>query len=211
MARMVGSNAILEVTFRSTYQEQRVLNVFHYRWHTLGAATADGNDIVDLAVAALQQGENSAVPAYRDIVNEEFTLERLRYQWIFPFRWSFVSSDLNCGFGTKVGDPMPSNIGITAQKITEYPGPAGRGSTHFTGMRVQDYDEATWQIPVRTNVGVFMDKMDQTIDTADVLAGSFLQPVVLHKSDPATSAQWSGTYVNPEPRVMRRRTLRVGE
>jgi len=211
MPRNVGSNSVLEVTFVSSYQAQRILNVFHYRWLTISPTSGDGDDIVDAAVAYLHNGTLGAVPAFQDCIVEDMILERVRYQWIYPFRWSFTSSDTNCGPGTRVGIGMPTNVGATIQKVTEYPGPAGRGSTHMTGAISENYEGGLWTAGYKNFLGSFISQMDNIIDTADVLAGSTLQPILFHKAEPALSVPWSDGFVHPEPRVMRRRTLRVGE
>jgi len=211
MPRTISSNSILETTFVSSYQGQRILNVFHYRWVTSTPTVGDGDDIVDAAIAVLHAAGTGATEAFKDAINEEMTLENVRYQWVFPARWSFVSSTLNVGAGTTIGSAMPSNVGATAQKISEYPGPGGRGSTHMTGAVMESYEGGIWTTGYRTKIGTFMATMDTSIDTGAVLAASSLQPVLMHKADPAISVRWLGAFVNNSPRVMRRRTLRVGE
>jgi len=211
MPRNVGSNSVLEVTFVAQYQGQRILNVFHYRWTTLSPTSDDGDAIVNAAIDYIQGDVLGAVEAYRDMTVQELFLERVRYQWIYPFRWSFVSSTLRCGVGRTLGTGLPSNVGITAQKVGEYPGPAGRGSTHITGSVVEALEFGVWNAEYKTKVGVFMSQMDNPIPTTEVLSGSVLNPIIYHKAEPALSAPWKDAFVHPEPRVMYRRTLRVGE
>lgn len=211
MPRQVGSNSVLEVSFVSSYQAQRILNVFHYRWQTVSPTTGDGDAIVDAAIDVLHAPIIGAVPSFRDCIAESMNLERVRYQWVSPFRWSFVSSGLNCGPGTQMGVGLPANVGATAQKVTEYPGPAGRGSTHMTGAITEFLNGDSWTTPYKTLIGAFMSRMDDVIPTTEVIAGSTLQPILLHKAAIVESVPWRDAFVHPEPRVMYRRTLRVGQ
>lgn len=210
MARPVGTNAILEVTFVGLYQGSTILNVFHYRLLSASSAIFDGDLVVDAAIAKLQTDPLGAANAFRDCVNVAFELLHVRYQWIYPIRFSPLTSDNNCGGGTVVGQELPSNVAGVFLKRSIFAGPHGHGSCHMSGLSVQSVVGPVLSAEYKTDLSVFAARMDDTISLSEILSGASLAPVLYDRSSPATSALWNETQVMESVRVMRRRTLGVG-
>jgi len=212
MARPVSSNSVLEVTVRSRYQGSVILSVLHYRWQTATPTTINGDLVVDAAREIFEVGITSVLSFYKLAVNAGFAIQAVRYQWIYPTRYSYEDFSDHADTGTLAGDPLPSNLAAVIIKKSPYAGPHGVGSVHMSGLTTLSLieDGSLLSVGYKSALNSLAGALDNVIDTGVALAGSTLVPVIYNKVNPEGSPQWNEHAIPDEPRVMRRRTLGVG-
>lgn len=211
MGRPVNQNAKMEVTSRCSMQGQTILNVWHYTLTGGAAGTYDG----DAIQAALRSEIGLAVAddlpmLMRAFTNEAVDFLDLRYQWIWPTRYSPVYSGTGSGPGAIAETPLPANVAATTTITTEVAGPAGRGSKHWGGLSITDLDAGFITATLKGHLDNVMQLMGQVVTPAMGAGGNSLVPIVYHRAAPNASYPWSQFIHQNTSRVMRRRTVGVG-
>jgi len=212
MARPVTDLAVLQVSIIGRYAGQRIMNVWHYWLVDPTPVGLDGDAVVTALMAVLNPGGGGDIlRLYRTMSNEACDWLQVRCQWISPIRYSYTVFTNGTGPGEVVGQPLPANVaGVVTLRTTD-PGPGGMGRKHFSGLTVTDVSGSIMTNDFLVNVSPILDRMGQFIDLAALSADASLVPIVYNKTDLAASNIWTAYTIQDTSRVMRRRTVGVGE
>jgi hypothetical protein len=214
MARNVGIGAILEVSYQGRHAAQKTLNVFHYGLTALTTGTTIDGDLVVAEMAA--DNLNSAAPGsfletYMDAVSDDFELERIRFQWIYPQRFSFQEQTPAIPTGTYTSPSLPPNQSGVIGKRNIQTGRRNRGSIHMPAVPIGAVEDGYLTIAIQTVYALFGENARQAHSVGVGAASVTMTPLLYHVADPAQSQQWNEYVIMPEVRIMRRRTVGVGE
>jgi len=203
---MIAGSVVL-VSFRTTLFEQRVINTFQY--YPIGTIDPDieyteylSNLITNMqALAGLFDKWSACVPA-------DITAAVIRAQIVYPVRLRYVEVPVTVTPGG--GTANQSNVAISITRKSYVPGRHGLGRiqvpANSSDMALGKIDPGN---PLYTN-GVAL--ADQMIDPIPDPATSITwQPIVWASGAVAPTQAVFQTQLQDTARVMRRRTLRVGE
>lgn len=211
MSRPVQNDSYLEVTNLGVVNDQRIMNVWHYRFTVPGTTVVDGDALVDVLKQNIQAavGDNLLVNL-RAMCHPGVVWQKVRYQWIHPIRYSPTESAVGAGAGALDEDELPQNVAGVVTLNSIFGGPGSTGRKHFGGLTQSSVTNGmmtnSWNI-LATDVCI---PMSNTIDTVAVQAASFLVPVIWDRATPANSIHWENFTLRDTARVMRRRTIGVG-
>lgn len=113
MARPVAVGAVLEISYVGRHENQRTLNVFHYGLSALSAGGTVDGDLVVQGASNDQfntEGEDKFMDEYLQCLSEDFALERIRFQWVSPTRYSFTEELSAFPAGKFTGPALPPNV-----------------------------------------------------------------------------------------------------
>lgn len=212
MGRPVLTGSILEVTGQAQANGGKMLNVWHYKWSGPAATIGDGDAIVALLAAAIQPAVGSSyLDRARLMTHESVTWINVRFQWIVPLRYSPTFNFQDAGVGALNAAPMPMNVAGVATLRGELAGAAGIGRKHFGGLDASQLNGPLMDPSFVTQAEQLLELMEDVVDTGAIALGSNLIPVIYHRDAYEQSEPWSQYEIQSSARVMRRRTLGVGE
>lgn len=201
---------IVQVSFRSTLFNQRVLNIFHYVVNVAGTGTT---------IEQLQAMANGFVADAMGVnfmtdfllaLGPAFNLDSIRTQRVYPTRSIYTEStaDMNGTFAT---DTELSNVAASILKRTETPGRMGIGRVQLAGIPTAAYANGELTAAyLATEMSNFAQDMLQPLN--EPARGVTYIPCIYNPT--AGGAKYS-VLVAATPqssiRTMHRRTVRVGE
>lgn len=205
MSREVSTDAIIEVTFQGRADDQVTLSLFHYRLNN-AIANSDGTALADqLHTALIAAGSLRAL--YLACCSNDFTLERMRYQWIYPTRYSAQDKAVGPLAGLIADVMAPSNIAAALLKRTFLTGRRQRGVLHMPGVAVGSIAGSVLTGAAEALYSALGVRVAGTI----TLAGDeVFEPVIFNKQFPVTSPTIQTVDPEHTARIMRRRTVGVG-
>lgn len=202
--------SIIELSFRGTLFNQRLLNVRHYEVSVEGTIPGITASLEALMNEIDNGGPNDMVTPYLNCCGPEFVLDELRLQVVKAVRSRPVSRAVGAAgtFGSVVTAPNVSGV------ITLYTNLAtrrGQGALHMPGLAVEAYAGGDLTAPYQVNLQAFATAVTQTISPA--VGGGTYVPVIYHRD--LTGALAGDAIINftiqDTLRVMRRRTVGVGK
>jgi hypothetical protein len=203
----VSVGDVAEVSIRGKIDGQRTITVLHYRVDTLPGASYDGPTLLDQLVQDLEDA-SSLFSNYKALCCAVWSLETVRAQWISAIRYAYKNYPSYAGPGGNLNDCMPANVSVAIERKSIFAGRGGYGTTHFPAVAVNKITgsevNAADQIGYR-NWGL------TTCSNSNPATGVQLIPVLFKRSAPATGNVPSTAVVQPTIRIMRRRTVGVGE
>jgi len=201
---------IVQVSFRGTLFDQRILNIFHYVVNVAGTGTvveqlsAFANGFIVDALGTNFQTEflNCLAPSY--------TLDVVRTQRVYPTRSIYAQATADTP-GTFATDTEVSNIAASILKRTETPGRMGIGRVQLAGIPTAAYENGSLSNAYLTGVLTnFATDMVQSL--TEPARGVTFVPCLYN---PTAAGDKFSVIVAATPqssiRTMHRRTLRVGE
>jgi len=205
---MAGLNVgdIVQISLRGRHAGQRILSIFHYQ--TLVASSAPSTEDALLLVAQqFDAGTNNPTLAMLACLPATYTLESVRAQRVYPVRSIYV--DAASGLpGLTDGNTSPNwAVAITRR------GPNG-GRKYVSTLRLgpitaDDQFFGLLSPAFKEKLEVVATRMKQVYSLS--LDGWEARPIIYNKSTPGLSLGIVATTVQPETRVMRRRTVGLGE
>lgn len=204
----VGNGNLAQVVVWSTYQSSKILNVFHYE--AICAAPIDDGpgEVLNLAQSFNALVINAVIGTkWRDWVVQAFQFNYTQAQIIHPTRRYYLS-EVTDVTGVLMAEGCSSNIGATVLLQSNKVGRGRSGSKHFTGFDLNDAGGGTLPNATRTKVSETIDKAKATFSGVD--PGLQWEARIWSASHPTDRNRIVSTYVWPESRIMRRRTLHVG-
>jgi len=206
MAYAVGD--IIEITFRQSMFTQIILNVLHYR---VVSSTSSGSDVGDNQSTsdhfASLTGAGQLIGDWSSSLGTTWEMDDVKAQKIAPVRSAYTTSTV------AVLGQSPSRTEITnSAVVVSKRGTSGtrraQGSIHFAGWPEQFITDGEWEAPVQT----WWTALEPLLSANQIVAAipATLQPVIFN---PGATPNWQTIAVwtlQPETRVMRRRTVRVG-
>jgi hypothetical protein len=205
---MAGLNTgdIVEVTMIGSLFGQTIRNVFHYR--ILNESTAVTYVQAAFAFAAdFDAGTDSPGLAILSASAPEYRWKTTRVQRLFPQRDTYVETTVDLpGTSTTC---TTSNLAAVITKRGALGNRANIGSVHIAAPPAAGQIDGTWYSTYLTKLQAVAACMTTLytvpLETMDA------RMVIYHRKNPELSAQVEFTQPRDTVRVMRRRTLRVGE
>jgi hypothetical protein len=138
MPYAINTPALLELQVVGLLHAQTTRNVFHY-------AKADTTTIADGA-AHLQAFSlaftANLTAAMRGCASNEWSVQRVTYQWIKPTRYRQFEVQIFPNAGTVVQNSLPSGASICLSKTTRRSGVKWRGRTYLAGIPATFEDDS---------------------------------------------------------------------
>lgn len=204
-------NAIVEVSFNTTYASQRYLNIRHLR---VSVPVPAGTTVQQEMEALLDALTLNAVGSYRKtflgLLSSSHTLTSMRVQPVRPTRQVFFTRNINVP-GENVGVAPTGNIAAVLTFKTLSAGRDQIGSFHMPGVPA----DVLVQGRIDNAYAALLDGLGLVLTSGQIVAatgGEYL-PVIFHRN--ATIVPPSDDIVNwivqSTARTMRRRTVGVGK
>lgn len=203
------NNDLLQYTVRYRCAEQVMMNTAYYLYTD---SLAGNDDYIVTANAWLTAKEVAGgfIEDLKDLLNTQTTIIDHRVQLISPTRLVPVISTLNA-LGESVGTSMPTNVAATFTRRTNFATRKGIGSWHQPAQTVTDL----------LNPGRFTDTylnalyslLNEHIQGTFSPGASFgtLKNVLWSRATPLSFLEIRSYDIQATPRVMRRRTVGVGQ
>lgn len=200
-------NDVVSVSYRGRVLGQRTVNTLHYRITT---ASTNANTLAALSSWGLAYSTGPVSPTLPLLaaMPQNWVLEQIRVQRVYPVRSAYI--DFQDGRPGQIAvDAETTNINATITKRTPSGTRNGIGSFHapampadgfLNGQLTAAYDVLTNAYAVRF-INPFTDAVELTQGT----------PIVYNRAFPGLSWDLTSTIVQQTLRVMRRRTVGVGE
>jgi hypothetical protein len=204
----LNSSDIVEVKVIGTLFNQRTLNVFHYRIEADSGEPVYADAITAFA-NGFDAGTQSPVLAMLACQCPEYTLVGCSAQRVYPTRDRayFSASGLP---GTYAGECTQTNLAATIEKWSWTGGRHGIGSMHLPATPTEAQVAGSWVGPYLTLLASIAARLKLPYtpsEDPDCVA----QPVIYNRINKSASLPLQGATVKPTIRVMRRRTVGVGE
>lgn len=207
----LGANAIVLVTYASTYSGQRILLTSTWRVGATNSTQTPALDTLDIATYFGTGGANTLLTKYLACLSQNVTVGSCIAQGIHPTR--FVKASVTVAQGGTVAADAPS--GNTCGVVTLRTALAGRKQIANKHIGPIAGSSAAFGSPVTALRTALQDVGIQLITSRTVnctTAGQTipLEPVIFHRGD-KTSTGLESYVVSDRIGTLRRRTLRVGE
>jgi hypothetical protein len=208
VAYTVNDGAILEVSFRGQCLQQRTISLFHYRFvNTVGPL--DGLALINAINPLLNaNAAGKLLKDYMDACQADFFMEQIVYQWISPTRRPRIVKLPAIANGTVVGTAAPPNIAVALTKKTDIAGRRGVGTLHMPALNLEGLNGGEINL---LQIGLYGNLLNRLAETVVIDFGETLEPVLLHRADPAASPHITTANANLTVRTMHRRTVGLGE
>lgn len=206
MSREVSTGAILEVVFQGFSDGQVTLSVFHYRLNN-AIADSDGTNLVT-ALEPLINAVGELLDKYLDCCSQDFLMNDITMQWIYPTRYSAQHFAPFALAGNVAQPKMPSNVAAALLKRTFLTGRRQRGVLHMPGVPTTFVVDSEFTAPAIATYDALGDHIDNVLILA---TNEQFEPVIFNKAFPVTSPQIQSVDAESTVRIMRRRTVGVGQ
>jgi len=209
VAYPIPNFAIAQVTTWATYENQIVLNVFHYRLERPGGIADGGTEIAALINKfELQVVLPAAGTKWIDWLVADYTIDYIRGQVVYPGRFAYVQ--FNTGDVGLVAQPgCSSNLGVTVSLQSEVAGRGKTGSKHFTGVQATKLAGGVVDAGLAASVRDTMLAAGTSIPCTEA-GGGVWNFKIWNPANPEAPSEIVNYYTQPTARVMRRRTHHVG-
>lgn len=208
MAYNVSAGDILEATIVGSSAGQTTLSVLHYRLAVI--TPQDGVTLANLINADL----NSALPscliaAYADCCADNFSINSLILQWIYPVRYARLVYSAVITDGTVANGSFPPAVASALTKRSDMAGRSKQGTLHMPGVP----NDFVINGLLTAGAISFYNQLGAIVrDVVNVPGGggSDLFPIIYHRQSPAASADITSVSVQSTSRTMRRRVVGRG-
>jgi len=201
-------NDKLLISFRGTVYGQRIINTFAYNLSGVAPFTSWTDLITSLNTALIGAGRLRQKFLACSITS--YTLDTIRYQVLFPTRYVAVDFPQVAQIGTLGSDAFTANTAVTITRRGQTANRQNISSLHIVGANDSALaDQGVLKAAYKTPLGV----LGLELLTAYLLdAGATqLDPIIFHRTSPSLVTGITQTLTQDTLRVMRRRTVRVGE
>jgi len=206
---MPNAGDIVQITFRSTCLGSRIMLTHYYRLNN--SVSGSDKDFLTSLLNALDP-DNPETPGeyYRNCLPSNTVMQEVRGQIIYPVRTAYHSFF----FSLQGNWPAVATTTNTAAALTLKTNKAGRSqkaTKHIGPLAPDAQTAASLSGTYSAAVGSLADSLGQSITLG---GGAICTPIIYHKNADGPANKYdvvTGRYVNPYVRVMRRRTLGLGE
>lgn len=201
---------IIECTFVGDAYGQTILNVLHFRVLTPATGTTTvQSDSQATAESIAITGANDIASLMLPLLSNSYTMESVRAQDVFPTRYAPVLVD-SIGTGSGGTGERTNDAGVIS-KQTRLSGRDQVGSIHLGPLATAGVDAGFMTPAWLGDAQTLADAMETVISP---VSGLTLEPVLWHRTKTILE-NYSDRVTNCTPResarVMRRRTVRVGQ
>lgn len=208
----LAANDVIELSFRGSLFGQRILNVMHYYVAAPGTGTPEQQLLA--LVSDIQAGTGSVAGLkshFLDCIAIQYTLDSIRAQRVYPTRTVYqqvLSGDV--GQWT-TSDCQESNIAASILKRTLTPGRMGLGRMQMAGLATDAALQGMLN-PANQAVPLAVWAADMLLNYVTSAPAVTFSPCLYNPTGAGLRfSPLVATVVEDTLRVMRRRTLRVGE
>jgi hypothetical protein len=204
----LDNTAVCQVNLFQEYQGSVLINTLHYVAATQ-AQIADG----PLEVTNLLQSIQGAAPSVRAalLAAQVQTLQHTHAtgQLVYPSPRKPYIVAVNVAQGADLGEAMPSNVAAVLTKRGSIAGRGRAGSLHIGGVPRDAVNAASLTLPYRTTLQTLAVELGNAVLGVD--PGLTWFPIVAPSNQVlAVHNELIDVLVQPNVRVMRRRTLHYG-
>lgn len=211
MAQPVALFDILELRILGRMNNQRLMNVLHYRLERVGASVLDGIEVISKMNEKLMSPVGGVIEVLRGMSNPAWSYEGCVYQWIHPNRYVSVRINDGAGAGLLAGVALPQNVASVLTKRSQFGSRHGIGSIHLGGMGAGDVTNGLLTVTRISKSVELADVLTVSVDMSDLVADAEMEPIILNKAAPADSYDFHDITIQNTVRVQRRRTVGLGE
>lgn len=202
----VAVGDIIQVTMKGRANDQTTLTVFHYQTVVAPSGT-DGVVQIKNFADGFDAGIQSPGPALLQCISETWTWESTRAQNIYPNRQIYVDSLVDLP-GIRPDTCTAQNVSAVITKRGAFAGRRYIGSTHIPGIASGDYNNGLLTPDLKGLMALAAQRYK--LPYTPTLGGGEYRMIIFNRANPALSLGIEATTVQPELRVMRRRTVGLG-
>lgn len=207
-----GVNDLLTVSFRGTLFGQRTLTSYGYRVVSSTSTNSDATDLSFFGLAIDGGTGNTLLESYLDCCVAGFTINQIWTQKIYPVR-SSRNVLTHTEAGAYAADVYTPNVSATITRKTALAGRDQMSTIHIPGPPLSTQSVAgTWESNYQLMLGIHGLASTAQITFTSGTASITVAPCIINAPyGSGLSSDLVGYEVNPRVRVMRRRTVGLGE
>lgn len=206
MSYPIAGGSVLEVTIETQVASQTCLTLLHYRLGTIGVP--DGLAAIDAFDAVFNgDGFDSVVNRYADCLAQNVTIVALRYQWIYPLRYTRVTKSPGTTSGAVSSDASPPATAAALTKRAQLAGRKNRGTVHMPGVPLSFLNGG---IVTGPGLAAYNSLCIVLSNPISVSGGAPTTPIILNRTTPTTSQDVVSCSPESTLRTMRRRVVGRG-
>lgn len=208
MAQAIPVNAVVELTLQSYYQNQLILNVFHYVNATDNIPSGSGDgELAFLGETFFETLITDPATGLQLNVVESFNWQYARMQVVAPTRGYYITYT-NSITGALAVPGIPSNTHLTVAYRTDAAGRGKTGNKKFTGFAASTITQNFFNEPIVTFMAEWAANSEAQLD--DSTGAPRWQPIIWSPRRATDRRRIVGTLADNSIHVLRRRSLRVG-
>lgn len=209
MAYQVANDSIVQVILRGRMGAQECMNVMHFRPVDPPAGDiADGlNNLTEIVgiLDPIGAGWSHLVSLY---ASDQFTMDYLQAQYIWPTRFSYARFAANTTGGTVVGDPAPPNVQAAVTLQGDGVGRHQRGGMRLAGLVASDVTSGLLDAGLVSKINDLVEFLIEPF-TPTTSALEY-EAVIFQREAPGASVPVTHFHTQSTSRVERRRTVGLG-
>jgi len=201
---------VVQVSLKGSLFGQRILNILHYSVSVVGTGTEYDQLSRLSSDIALGAAATDILTPFLSAIAPQYTLEEIRCQRVYPTRTVYAKTSVTI-FGAYATGTELTNVAVSLEKRTLAPGRMGIGRLQLAGIptAVIDNGEVTagYQAGELAALAAILIQTITTTGPVVTFSPCLFNPTApVNKFEPIFSIIPQSTI-----RVMRRRTLRIGE
>lgn len=206
----IALNDIILLSFRGTYQQQRILFTHTYAVTAVPASPTPAADFVEDFLVNIQASPTNLSGGYLSLMPTNYTLQEIRAQIVAPVRQVVQKLAIDDN-----GAANAASTGNLAAVITLNTALAGRSQVsnkHIGPIPSDATNGGSISVAYKNAMDVFGSLLTTTVQS--ISGSGTATPVIYHRTPPVGTAIYDEilNFVSQTTtRVMRRRTLGVGE
>lgn len=206
---LIPDNARVSLTLVGSMNAQEILLTHVYEVaSTFGAGTWDMipnfNEFIGGIVAV-----GGLANVYLDVMSDEFSLNRIDLQVIYPTRYVKVSFADGSGPGTVVQNAEPPNVAHAILLRTDLAGRDQRATKHIGGVPSTFTNNGRMTAAAIAAYEILADQLVQRYTVAGT-GDTLWWPIIYHRDNPGATDYITSRTLQNTTRVERRRTVGLG-
>lgn len=205
----ISPGNIVEVTTFGSYDQQAILNVFHYRY--VGVTTISDADyatnLTSLGTDFKDKVWNPVANSWRSRVVDLFSIQRIRVQLVYPTRGYYQDVPVNQG-GISEEPGVPPDFALTMSFRTDRAFRGATGSKRFTGCISSQYTLGSWKDDYLALWALSAPNFLLTLQGNDITR--LFRPTIWSPKRPGDNVTILGTLVQRTVRTQHRRQVGLG-
>jgi len=201
-------NDIVQMTVMGEKDSQTILNVFYFRCTVAPSTGTPADNISNLLNQLWEVDVGAWEIAWTAVMPGDYNLRGVRGQKINAPRGAYVEQLLIDNGEIVVNPSQTPNLAWVFVKQSEDGGRRGKGTTHMLIPSTDWYENGELTIDGATER---LNLTSLVPNTVVVTAGGTYEPIIYHPNFSPNFSRITHCTIKQEVRVMRRRTVRVGE
>lgn len=206
MPVVLNDHDVVDVTVRQTIAAQAILNTFHYEI-TIGVGASITMDEFQTALLAQWNGLNGMLTKWKLAVSADVSFDFEQFQRVYPIRSAYQRA-VDGAVGALIGPVAGPNVTAVINLRTFFTVKPAHRDLFISGVPASGFANGLLNPDETGLLETFADRITVPVDLGDGKQGvpvCFTRAAVNQKTRPITTFT-----LNPEERVMRRRTVGHG-